>query len=246
MLAIKELSTLIDDFLAKNENVSINALAMRMGIAETTLRRIRNGDLVRLPKNDNLLKIICYIYKSFDLQEITKHLPPALKEFFMAEYLIVTGSEKNPVTILDREIVDSQITYLVLKLASNHSGVARTEILRMFGELGLKSAKHLQNSDILLEDSTGIFRTKICAFRLNDESFITNFKTVSEYIKIDREERVGPNLYYNLSESLSLEGLIKVHNIQKKAINEICEIMNDEKFKGELPVFTLAAIDTLQ
>ncbi len=244
MQEVVELSTLLENFLLENKNVSINALSMRMGVAETTLRRVRSGNLKRLPNNDNLLKIIFYLFKSTDLGVIKNLLPPGLKNFFVREYVIVENSINNPVTVIDPSIIDSQITYLVLKLASNHSGVKKEEVLRLFGELGLMSAKHLEREDIVYEEEN-IFKCKLSAFRLDDNSFIRNFKTTAEFITTEPEKRIGPNLYHNLSESLNLEGLTRIQEIQKKAVKEICEILNDEKFKGELPVFALVAVDTL-
>lgn len=245
MQEVLELSTLIEDFLLANKNISINALAMRMNIAETTLRRIRSGNIKRLPTNDNLLKIIFYLFKSTNLNEIKNKLPTSLKKFFEQEYMLVENSLDNPVTVLDSSIVDSQITYLVLKLASNHSGVRRDEVLRLFGELGIMSANHLIQANILFEENQ-VFHTKISAFRMPDESFIKNFKSTAEFIKTDPEKRDGPNLYYNLSESLNLDGLTKIQTIQKKAVQEICTILNDKSYKGDLPVFALVAVDTLK
>lgn len=216
-----------------------------MNIAETTLRRIRGGNLKRLPNNDNLLKIIFYLFKSTNLNEIKNKLPSGLRNFFEKEYLLVENCNDNPVTVLDSNIVDSQITYLVLKLASNHSGVHRDEILRLFGELGIMSARHLSKADILFEDDQ-VFKTKMSAFRLPDDTFIKNFKTTAEFIKTDPQKRDGPNLYYNLSESLNLDGLTKIQSIQRKAVEEICLILNDKSYKGELPVFALVAVDTLK
>jgi len=241
---VKELSALIEGYLESNSNVSINALAMRMGIAETTLRRIRGGQSKRLPNSENLLKIVFYIYKTKDLYEVREVLPPLLKEHFTSLFLLTEASLNNPVTEIDDSIIDNQITYLVLKLASNHSGVNKNEVLRLFGEIGLKSAETLIDSDILTEEK-GLFKTKINTFRLPHNSFIKNFKSVSDFIKIDPEKTKGPNIYYNLSESLNLEGLTRVQAIQKKAVKEISDILNNDKFKGELPVFSLTAVDTL-
>jgi transcriptional regulator with XRE-family HTH domain len=241
---VSELSLLIEEYLLQNANVSINALAMRMGIAETTLRRIRGGLSKRLPNSENLLKIVFYIFKSRDLYVVRDLLPTALKEHFISVYLLFESGESNPVIEIDNSIIDNQITYLVLKLASNHSGVKRDEVLRLFGELGLRSIEKLILVEIVIEEE-GTFKTNLNSFRLPDNSFINNFKSVADFIKIDPEKRVGPNIYHNLSESLNLDGLVRLQNIQKKAVQEMTTILNDTKFKGELPVFSLVAVDTI-
>ena len=241
---IEELSNLIESFLERNSNVSINALAMRMGVAETTLRRIRGGQIKRLPNSENLLKIVFYIFKTKDLYEIKELLPLHLKEHFTSLFLLTESSINNPVVEIDDNIIDNQTTYLVLKLASNYSGVKKDEVLRLFGERGLNSVEQLMNADILTEERE-LFKTKVNAFRLPHNSFIKNFKSVSDFIKIDPAKTKGPNLYYNLSESINLEGLTRVQSIQMKAVKEISEILNNDKFKGNLPVFSLTAIDTL-
>ncbi|OUR95502.1 hypothetical protein A9Q84_16855 [Halobacteriovorax marinus] len=241
---VKELSYLISEYLERTPNLSINALALRMGIAETTLRRIRGGNSKRLPNSENLLKIVFYIFNTHDLYIVRDSLPKALSEHFICVYLLTGTGQNNPITQIDDSVLDNQISYLILKLAANNSGVTRDEVLRLFGQVGINSTDKLFSADILVENN-GIIKTKVSTFRLPDQSFIKNFKSVADFIKIDPDKRIGPNLYHNLSESLNLEGLVRIQTIQKKAVQEITNILNEEKFKGELPVFSLIAVDTL-
>lgn len=243
MSAISELSDLIQKYLNERPNLSLNALAIRSEVPETTLRRISKGELKRLPKNETILKILSYIFQTEKLREIAERSPTDLALFMKAEYMLSDEQANSPQINLDRFLPD-QVSYLVFKLASNSSGVYRGEIERLFGELGLGALEKLLKAAVIKFDGEK-YKSAFESFRLSDESFVDNFKAVSNFIKTDPEKRRTPNFYYNLSESLSDVGLRKVREIQVEATRQVLKIMNDSQYHGEIPVFNLVAIDSL-
>lgn len=244
MSVTNELSHLICNYLDSHPNLSVNAIANYSGVAETTLRRIKNGELKGVPNNDNVLKLLFYVYKTKDLNDIIEKAPKATSDHLKNEYHQIVSSD-TPVAILDKSIIENEIDYLLLVLASSTKGVLKEEVSRQFGELGHNYAKRLIGKEIL-KDLGDRYQSLLDCFRLPDESFIQNFKAMANYIKVDREERVHPNLYYNLSESLNEDAYQKVRSIQIQASREIIDIMNNSKNHGDIAMFSLIAVDTMK
>lgn len=244
MEEIRELSHILNSYLEQREHLSLNSLAKNMNIAETTLRRIKNSELKRLPKNETILKVLSYIYKSSDLYELRSNLnPTSLGAYLSEEFLLSDSNQKHSVQIIDESVSD-QISYLVFKLASNSCGTTKDEVKRMFGELGIKSLEALE-LDGLVRDSDGTIHSKISTFKVSNKYFVRNFKAVSDFIKVDSPGD-NPNLFYNLSESVNLDAFKKIHKAQKNALKEITSIMNQETSRGDIPLFILSAVDTLK
>ncbi len=243
MTPVTELSDLIQNYLLERPRLSLNAIALRSDVPETSLRRLYKRDLKRMPKNQTVIKILCYLYQTDNLAEIRKQVPENLRNYMNKEFLLEEDSERAPQINLDRFLPD-QISYLVFKLASNSSGVKYQEILRMFGEMGIDSITKLEKAAVVkrVDDS---YISAFESFRLSDDRFIDNFKAVANYIKTDPEKRQAPNFYYNLSESLNEQGLKKIRDIQIKATRQVLKIMSDKSNHGVIPVFNLIAIDTL-
>ncbi len=243
MTPVAELSTLIQTYLKERPQLSLNAIAIRSEIPETSLRRLSKGELKRMPKNQTVLKLLSYLYQTESLIKIRDQVPGALRDFMNKEYLLSEDSVVSPQINLDRFLTD-QISYLVFKLASNSSGVKQDEIKRLFGEVGLEAINKLVKAAVVKVDNA-TFYSAFESFRLSDESFVENFKAVSSFIKTDPEKRTAPNFYYNLSESLNEAGLKKIREIQVRATSQVLNIMNDKTNHGDIPVFNLVAIDTL-
>lgn len=238
---IEELSTLISDYLKQRPQLSLNSLAINMGVPETSLRRIKNCELVRPPKNDNLLKILSFIFKTDDLMVIAENLQGDLKNYIKEEFFL---PEKGSVAFdVDRFIPDQQ-SYLIYKLAANSSGVEKSEVQRLFGDFGLMSAEKMIRSGVLEERENFFFNVHE-HFRMSDERFIENFKAVSDFIKVRGNEEHA-HLYFNFSESLSPEAIRKIHTIQKKANRDILKVIDSESSQGEIPFFFIGAIDSIK
>ncbi len=244
MVELTELTHILNSYLEQRKHLSLNSLAQNMKIPETSLRRIKNSDLKRMPKNETILKVLSYIFKTSDLYEIRSNLDPSgLGKYISEEFLLSDSRQTSNIQIIDDSVSD-QTSYLVFKLASNSCGTTVEEIKRLFGEVGLKSLEKLE-LDNLIRISGELVESKIDTFKVSNKYFVRNFKAVSDFIKVDSQEDT-PNLYYNLSESVNTEALSRIHKIQKKALKEIISIINDDESRGELPLFVLSAIDTLK
>lgn len=238
-----ELKHLIQDYLSQRAHLSVNSLANNMGVAETTLRRMCNGENKRTPSSDNIIKVLSYIYKESNLYSLKEKLPQNLREYFETEFYLQDPNQQLEIIDID-SLVSDQTSYLCYKLAANTNGVKKEEITRLFGKIGEVAVSSLIKKGILLERE-GKFFTETGTFRMPDSRFVENFKSVASFIKTDPEVRNNPNLYSNFSESLNEEGLKSVRKIQLDANKKILKVMNEAKYKGDLAVFALNAIDTI-
>jgi len=244
-MAVQDLQNLLNDYLESSINFSLNALSKKICVPETSLRRIKNGDLRRLPKIDNVLKILKYIYKTDSLYEIVKLAPEELSKELQEKLVIDIEDNCTTRLVVDLEkFINDQVAYLVYKLASNTNGVKSSEVNRLFGEHGVQTLLNLEKAGVITNNDK-VFKTIQGTFRMSDDRFVENFKSVSNFIKTDPEKIKTPNLYMNLSESLNIEGLKRIKAIQVRAIRETRKVLSCDEYKGHLPVFNLIAVDTL-
>lgn len=240
---IQELSHILNSYLEQREHLSLNSLAQNMSIPETSLRRIKHGDLKRMPKNETVLKLLSYIFKTEDLYTIRENLnPQGLGEYLTNEFFLSDSAQKLNIKLIDESVAD-QTTYLVFKLASNSCGTNKSEIQRLFGELGLKALESLERDSLVSIDGDKV-HSLLDSFKVSNDYFIRNFKAVSEFINTDCNSDI-PNLFYNLSESVNEKAAEKIHSIQSRALRDISSVLNNDDSRGEIPLFILSAVDTL-
>ncbi|PIK15986.1 hypothetical protein [Halobacteriovorax sp. JY17] len=244
MTYLQELSSILNNYLDEKSHLSLNSLSKNMDVPETSLRRIKKLELKRMPKNDTVLKVLSYVYKTEDLYTLRAKLNPlGLGNYLTEEFLLSDSCSKLDVKLIDDSVRD-QTSYLVFKLASNSCGTSKEEIIRLFGKTGEDALSNLIR-DELVTCSEGAVKSTIDTFKVSHEYFIRNFKAVSNFIKVESQEET-PNLYYNLSESVNAQAATKIHRIQQKALREIANLLNSNESRGDIPLFVLSAIDTLK
>lgn len=245
-----ELQTLIKAHLSEHRNLSLNALSKRCRVSEPTLRRIVGGKVKTNPTVNTIVDILSSLSKETNIAKLVELYPGPLADSLKENFGAVIGPEKYNYEyseILNRELKDSE-RYLIFKLASNSKGVTRAKVRQLFGDRGDQKCDDLINLDLLHEewkDSQRVLRTKVEGFYLHNDMFKQNFKALADYI--DTRPKLGEqtNLFYNLSESVNEQALRDILNIQRQALKKIVKVLNDDKSRGELPVFVLNAIDLL-
>lgn len=236
------LAKLLLDYLNERAHLSLNSLSINMDVPEATLRRIVKCHNKRMPSNDNLVKILKYIFKCEDLLQLKEMCPPSLGQYLEVEFSLYQDNNLRYFEV--SEILNDRVTYLCFKLAANTAGVKIEEVKRLFGMLGEKAIEKLcQLKIVSLQE--GIAKTEDFTFRLPDQQFIQNFQTTAEFIKTNPLDRQTSNIYSNTSESLNEQGLKQIIKIQREANRKILKIINDKSMKGEIPVFCIQAIDSL-
>lgn len=80
---------------------------------------------------------------------------------------------------------------------------------------------------------------------MGHEQFVEHFKAVADFIKTGDLGPKKNNLFYNFSESVNEKGMREILNVQRAALKKVARILNDDQFGGDIPLFVLSAIDTL-
>lgn len=245
-----ELQKLIKGHLSEHRNLSLNALSKRCRVSEPTLRRIVSGKIKTNPTLNTIVDILSSLSKETNITKLIELYPGPLADSLKENFGAVIGPEKYNYEyseMLNRELDDPK-RYLIFKLASNSSGVTRSKVRELFGELGDRKCDDLINLDLLhenWENNQRILKAKVEGFYLHNDLFKQNFKALADFIDTSPQLGEQKNLFYNLSESVNEQALRDILNIQRQALKRIVKILNDEKSRGELPVFVLNAIDQI-
>jgi hypothetical protein len=239
------LQQILQNYLKERPARSVNGLSKKCVVSESTLRRILSGQIKTMPTATTVLDILTTISKEKNIQNILKLYPGTI-----ANYLETNLPQSENVLTeycqeLNQVLKDSS-TYIIYKLASNSMGLRREKIIELFGLHGIACADVLvENKYLSLTDN--IYRSQIENFTLHHDTFVQKFKAVADFIKIQKNierEHLNP-LLVNYSESVSAEAYKEIVSLQKRTLKKIRDIMSAKDSQGQIPLFLLLAIDTL-
>ncbi|GAB4407052.1 MAG: hypothetical protein OHK0056_06830 [Bacteriovoracaceae bacterium] len=241
MQVSEQLKELIENYLSKYPNVSINALANKSGVGATTIRRILTTksepaphtvlNIISALSNERRLSVLVTLYDGPVGQMLKSTFGPYIE----------TMKEHKNIGDLNGELRDP-IKYFIYKLSANRTGVHHSLIFKLFGKLGTEKAEELYK--------LGLLDLRVSGYHAREKNFSLDFKVaaghLSELVKFYKPENValGQNLFYTMSESVNEEGIAEIKRIQKEAIDQIFKILEDRKYHGEIPYFTLNLCDT--
>jgi hypothetical protein len=245
-LILNELQTNIRTYLDKNTRVSLNGLSKRCAVSEPTLRRIMNGKIKTLPMLSTIVDILCTLNKADSVNDlISIYDGTPIGDFLTNNYNVL--SEANFNYEFSTELNDAlrdNVSYLIYKLSANRSGVTSQKVEQIFGHHGMEKLKNLHNLK-LITINDNIAKSVAEGFSLSHDQFTPHFKAVADFIKTEQSQVQKKNLFYNFSESINEQAQKEILSIQKTALKKITKILNDENNAGEIPLFVLSAIDSL-
>lgn len=240
---ISQLQNLINDYLAKYPQVSINALATRSNIPVSTLRRISLGQQKGDLAPHNVLNLASYVLKEKSLAELLKKVHPTIKEYLEGHFGQFIFANNQRVYDVDlNEVLKDQFFYFIYKQAANHNGTTYMDIIEMFGRIGEAKANELKDMGLLIEEGNRL--------HAKSKNFSLDLKVATshlpELVRFYKPETLGMglNLFYSLSESMSKDAITEIKDIQREAVKKISAIMNDPEKMGEIPYFTLNLAET--
>lgn len=240
---ISHLQQLINTYLEKHPQVSINALATRSNIPVSTLRRISLGQQKGDLAPHNVLNLTSYLLKEKSLSELLKKVNPIIKDYLEGHFGQFIFANTQRVYDVDlNEVLKDQFHYFIYKISANHNGTTMMDIMEMFGRIGEAKAKELIEMGLIFEES-GRIHAKSKNFSLDLKTAASHLPDLVRFYKPETLG-VGLNLFYSLSESMSKEAIVEIKNIQREATKKISAIMNDPNNMGEIPYFTLNLAET--
>ncbi|MGB0453938.1 MAG: hypothetical protein ACPGJV_09505 [Bacteriovoracaceae bacterium] len=244
MTATQQLKDVVSNYLESHPNVSINGLAKRSGIGATTIRRILKTENQKNIAPHTVLNLLSTITKEKSLGRLINTTQGPLKTLLKENFSCFTEEtlEATYDNKLNKLLSDST-SYLIYKLASNRSGVRLEIVKELYGSVGINKVQELMNHGYLKETEGKVF-TKNKEFSLDLETAVSHLPELVKLYKPNQVE-LKKNLFYSLSESVNEEGIQKIKEIEKEAIQKIYNVMISPFYEGEIPYFTLTLSDTM-
>lgn len=248
-MAFNQLRGELLQFLKEKPHFSVNAMARKCESSETTLRRIRKGNIKTMPKVSTVIDILKFISKENDSKRLLERFPGPLADYLKEKIVAL-----DPIESVDIESVDitnilrnSPSRYLIYKLAANNTGVTEDKIVELFGRFGLNEAEHLVTRKVLKKD--GFTYRKIGnSFSLNNDVFIENFQATAQFIKPHKIEDAPADskpFFINISRGVNIKTYRRILKIQRNALRQIRMLLASETSIGKIPLFFLSALDTI-
>lgn len=217
----------------KNPYMNETAISKKMDIPPTTFNRLANGH--SKPTVRTLLKLSQFI------PELQSLLPEEVMKVFKVN--IEKDNYEYVGKTLEHLLFDETMFFCWI-LAFLNKGITADEIKDRFGQEGLKALKILEKQAVILKDESGYYKVQnknkyaIFSFDLIKSHFLFLAKKYSS-------EHIKSNYIYYEVESLNERGKKELIEIHREYHKKIQKVMNDEKNKGDDPVFSIACNDSL-
>ena len=218
----------------KNPSVNEITISKKMNIPRSTFNRLMNG--YSKPNTATILKLCHFI------PELRKQLPPDVSKL-----LKVTLKRKDTeyIPYLLETLLYDKNNFLCWVLAFSKKGVRMDEVKESFGQQGASALKALEKNKIISKGEDGHYRVTeqkrdtILSFRL----IKAHLMFLAEQYKPDH---LDTNYIHYWVESLNEEGRKRVMKIHQEAHRKILQIMQNEDYKGDVPVFSIGCSDILK
>ena len=233
----KEFPEILRDYVLnqkqKNPSVNETALSKKMNIPPTTFNRLVNG--YSKPTVRTLLKLSQFI--------------PELQSLFPEEVMKVfkVNIEKDNYEYVGKTLENllfDETIFLCWIQAFLNKGITVDEIKEQFGQEGLKALETLEKQAVVAKDKSGYYKV-----RDKNKYAIFSFELIKAHFlflaKKYNSENVRSNYICYEVESLNKEGKKELIEAHREFHKKIQKIMNDEKNKGDEPVFSIACSDSL-
>ncbi|MCZ0931885.1 MAG: hypothetical protein OXJ52_01875, partial [Oligoflexia bacterium] len=217
----------------KNPYINETGISKKMDIPPTTFNRLVNGH--SKPAVRTLLKL------SHFMPELKPLLPDDLMKAFKVS--MEKGNYEYVGKNLEGLLFDETI-FLCWMLAFLNKGITADEIKEQFGQEGLRALKTLEKQAVVAKDESGYYKVRdkskyaIFSFELIKAHFLFLAKKYNS-------EHIRSNYIYYEVESLNEGGKKALVETHREFHKRIQKIMNDEKNKGDKPVFSIACSDFL-
>lgn len=234
-------NSLLDSWIGQKANRSVSSLSRASGVGESTIRRLKNSNV--LPSKDNLIKIIVTLSGEESLllaySKLKKDKSP-LVELIENEYPYLINSDENLKGYKKIGAPQNYLSHMICILSQVKKGISETDLLLVFGarargalqelvEMGLvqvtegKIVKYTGEEDVLIGSNV----------ELLPDLYRDFFKRNTQY-NFQRIDMFGVNT----------EGYCQIMDVLIEASNKIAEIKNTHK--GTIPMFAATVMDTLE
>ena len=227
-------SDILKDYVSErkkiNPSISESQIAHNLGVSNTTFYRMLNYNTY--PSVRNLLKLCKSV--------------PKLKSLVTAEMLEVTRKSRTGKYIGSEleDLLSKKHLFIAYALALSAHSVTDEEILYCLGHEGIKALKILVKRNFIIKATDNKYKATE-----TDKGIILSFEVLKKHIKILAKEykpdNIANNYLYYKMETLNKEGLKELYEIHKETHKKVQKLMEKEKYKGDIPIFSVGFFDML-
>ena len=228
------LSKRVRTYLESHPRATLRSLAKRSGLSTMTVSRLVQGEVLK-PSFEAAVALIGVVAKGDEVSDF-------LKLYFPETMQSVSKVYSENAGLLNHEdieqVLTDPLTFTIFDLASMDAGITRSTIRAEFGNQGQKALDSLLLSGLLYEDSSGnvTFKNGLNHVAVCPQDVIARLKIRLEQFQFVNLGTKAARLA-QISESLNLEGMEKIHEVLTECIEKIQDIRQDSSYKGKIPVY---------
>lgn len=246
-----QLRQLTNAYMDKHQGLTLNALALRSGVAATTLRRLMKStetDKSELAPH-SVLSLVSYLLKEKKISLLLKKIDGPIAELLnrcFDQFIFDEESSSHSLNSDLNSLFTDKINYLIYKLAANQCGTSVDEIKNIFGLQGLQKLSSLIEKNWIIPDSKNqeILHAREKNFSVDLAQAHQLTHSLVDFYK-PQDVEAGFNLFYSLSEAMNEEGIKLIKEIEKNAVKKIFDLMNDQTYQGTIPYYAVILSDIL-
>ena len=220
----KELAALIERY-CQGKNHSLSTLSRESRVPYGSVKRIAQGEVV--PELYNALKILMVVQENPDecFLFINKHYQD------VGQFLSRVNHQPSRRNL--SSALEDKVSFYIVHLAATR-GTSRQEVLREFGLSGLASLESLVEKKVVKEVGDRI--------EMDDFSYpsIDSVLTQMRFLLEDFNPKPlgdGKSMASLQIFGMNERGSRKIYEAQKAFLERVCEIKDQEEFKGEKVMF---------
>lgn len=248
-----QLRQLTESYMLKHSGLTLNALAGRCGVPATTMRRLMQKGSEGEQRSElaphSVLSLVSYLLKEKKISSLLKKIDGPVAELLNRCFNQFIFDEDSSTHTIDNDlnkIFQDKTSYLIYKLAANKCGTTTTEIKNVFGLMGLQKLSELVDKNWIVSDAKDNERLHAREKNFSVDLELAHKLTHSlvDFYK-PNDVKEGYNLFYSLSEGMNESGIKKIKEIETDAVKKIYDLMNNEKYQGEIAYFSVILSDVL-
>ncbi|MBT3235612.1 MAG: hypothetical protein HN353_06660 [Bdellovibrionales bacterium] len=237
---------IVDGWLNEKEVRNIVLLSTQSKVSESVIRRAYNQQT--LPNAENMLRILSAVSDKKAIHKLIADHPGAIADYLNKAFYHYLNEEEKGEEPTERIDWDEHTrdfnSYLVIKKVSHRTVTFRSDILSLFGQMGLNSLDRLVEAGIIEEWGDGRLTFKPTKFSLNTECLKHHVASLIEtFFKPQVALAGGNSLISNISEDVNQNGFNKCKNILFNANEQINRVIHDHP--GKIPLLFTAMVDTM-
>ena len=238
-----EVINLLDDYLAKHSNITVNGFAEKNGISPSSLYYLRKSDKRSKIKADLVLKVACGVSGSKNpasvINEASGEIGTLLKSAYQS-LMMPNNLETEPEL---EKYLSNKNAMIIALLAHNKSGTTRKEIKNLLDGFAIHELEKMLSVGVLKEEN-GKITGHVESLYLDAEQTKSAISYLADFAKTSEIEK-GKNDIKVFWGSLTSEGISKRKEATQKFIAELRTIYNTYETQDGIPDFTTILADTI-